>query len=75
MISDDASPSPVIGKTKSELRGALDPSLYSPSSAEISFLKSQTGIRDDDELKEHVLNVQKEAWEVSFNSKFWLLLM
>ena len=45
--------------------GSLDPSLYSPTPQESAFLKSQTKIEDDEELKQHVLEVQKEAWEVS----------
>ncbi|KAJ7477715.1 hypothetical protein FB451DRAFT_1338814 [Mycena latifolia] len=31
---------------------------------ELSFLKSETGIHDDDELKAHILAIQKEALEV-----------
>ncbi|KAL5498070.1 hypothetical protein ACEPAH_3001 [Sanghuangporus vaninii] len=42
----------------------LDPSLYAPSQEEVDFLKSQTRIEDDEELKQHVLTVQKEAWEL-----------
>ena len=42
-----------------------DPSLYNPEPHEVEFFKSQTGIEDDEELKEHVIAVQKEAWEVS----------
>ena len=43
----------------------LDPSLYRPTPEEIAFYKSQTGIQGDEELKEHILAVQKEAWDVS----------
>ena len=43
----------------------LDPSLYDPSREEVDFLKSQTGIKNDEELKQHVLSVQREAWSVS----------
>ena len=42
----------------------LDPSLYNPTPEEVKFLKSQTKIEDDEELKQHVLAVQKEAWSV-----------
>ncbi|EJD05483.1 uncharacterized protein FOMMEDRAFT_17776 [Fomitiporia mediterranea MF3/22] len=42
----------------------LDPNLYDPTREEIDFLKSQTGITDEEELKQHVLAVQKEAWAV-----------
>ena len=43
----------------------LDPSLYNPQQHELEFFKEQTGIEDDEELKAHILAVQKEAWEVS----------
>ena len=43
----------------------LDPSLYNPEPHEIEFFKAQTGIEDDGALKEHVIAVQKEAWEVT----------
>ena len=42
----------------------LDPSLYEPTPEAVDFFKKVTGISDDDELKQHVLAVQKEAWEV-----------
>ena len=45
----------------------LDPELYTPEPHEIEFLKAQTGIEGDEELKKHVLTVQKEAWEVCFS--------
>ena len=32
---------------------------------QVEFIKSQTGIQDEDELKAHVLSIQKEAYEVS----------
>ncbi|KAI5120897.1 hypothetical protein M0805_002997 [Coniferiporia weirii] len=43
---------------------SLDPGLYAPLPTETAFLKGQTGIEDDEELKQHVLTVQAEAWEV-----------
>lgn len=64
MTSVNASEEPV--KTTSDVREALDPSLYAPSPEEVAFLKSQTGIQDDEELKQHILAVQREAWEVSW---------
>ena len=45
----------------------LDPSLYAPSREEIDFLKSQTKIEDEEELKQHVLAIQKEGWTVGPN--------
>lgn len=65
MTSVNASEEPV--KTTSDVREALDPSLYAPSPEEVAFLKSQTGIQDDEELKHHILAVQREAWEVSWH--------
>ena len=43
----------------------LDPNLYNPQPHEVEFFKAQTGIEGDEGLKEHVIAVQKEAWEVS----------
>ena len=45
---------------------ALDERLYDLSDEERSFLKEQSGIQDDDELKEHVIQVQTEAYKVDF---------
>lgn len=42
----------------------LDPSLYDPSPEQVAFFNQQTGIGSDEELKAHILSVQKEAWEV-----------
>lgn len=44
---------------------SLNPNLYSPTEDEVTFFKSQTGIESDEELREHILKVQKEAWDVS----------
>ena len=51
---------------------ALDERLYDLSDEERSFLKEQSGIQDDDELKEHVIQVQTEAYKVNFGkAKSW----
>ena len=42
----------------------LDPSFYNLDEEESSFLKTQTGIKDDQELKRHILEVQAEAYAV-----------
>jgi hypothetical protein len=42
----------------------LDENMYSLKEEEIAFYKQQTGIQDDEELKQHVLAVQKEAYDV-----------
>ena len=49
-------------------RQDLNPDFYNPSESEILFFKAQTGIKDDEELKQHVLKIQHEAWDVSYNS-------
>lgn len=43
---------------------ALDPSLYRPDPGQVAFLKQTTGIHDDELLKEHVLQLQKEAFAI-----------
>ena len=43
---------------------ALDERLYDLTDEERSFFKQQTGIRDDDELKAHIIDVQAEAYKV-----------
>ncbi|KAM6503843.1 hypothetical protein JOM56_000786 [Amanita muscaria] len=42
----------------------LDESLYSLDEEELAFFKSQTGIDDEAELKEHVLAIQAKAYKV-----------
>lgn len=47
----------------------LDENLYARLDAEdISFLKSQTGINDDEELRKHVLKVQADIYAVQNSS-------
>lgn len=45
-------------------RLSLDPSLYSLKGDELESFKQLTGIGDDEELKEHILAVQREAFAV-----------
>ena len=42
----------------------LDPSLYRLGDEEAAFFKESTGIQDNEELKQHILQVQKEAYAV-----------
>jgi hypothetical protein len=42
---------------------ALDPTSLNLSEQEAEFLKSQTGIRDDEALRNHIIEVQKKAHE------------
>ena len=47
----------------------LDPSVFQLNDTESEFLKEQTCIPDDQELRKHILRVQAEAWKVRFS---WL---
>ena len=42
----------------------LDENLYQLDEAGKAFMKTQTGIEDEEELKKHILAVQAEAYEV-----------
>ncbi|KAI0823143.1 hypothetical protein BC628DRAFT_620307 [Trametes gibbosa] len=42
----------------------LDRSLYSIDDEGLQFMKTQTGIQDTEELKEHVIAVQEEAYAI-----------
>ena len=42
----------------------LDPSLYKLGDEEAAFFKQSTGIQDSEKLKQHILQVQKEAYAV-----------
>ncbi|OAX39568.1 hypothetical protein K503DRAFT_769418 [Rhizopogon vinicolor AM-OR11-026] len=44
---------------------AVDASLYSLTSEEAAFFKTQIGIDDDDELKRHIMEVQAKAYKVA----------
>ncbi|GJJ13704.1 hypothetical protein Clacol_007960 [Clathrus columnatus] len=48
----------------------LDPSLYRITEDEAKFLKECTGITDDEELKQHILEVQAEAYALTGNSAY-----
>ncbi|KAL0954797.1 hypothetical protein HGRIS_003744 [Hohenbuehelia grisea] len=50
---------PLAGK-----RPQLDPSFYNLEEDEADFFKTQTGIEDDEELKEHILAVQAKAYKI-----------
>ena len=42
----------------------LDPNLYELNEEQSKFYKQLTGIDDDEEMKQHILAVQREAYEV-----------
>jgi len=50
--------------TEQGLGRALDERLYGLSDEERAFFKEQTEIRDDEELKTHILELQAEAYKV-----------
>ena len=50
----------------------LDPSIYE---ADVEFLSAVTGIKDYEELKEHVLKVQADAYAVRTFSVFRSILV
>ncbi|KAF8962729.1 hypothetical protein BDZ97DRAFT_1920297 [Flammula alnicola] len=47
--------------TDPALKPKLDPSLYSLRADELAFFKSLTGIRDEEEVKAHIMDVQAKA--------------
>lgn len=53
----------------------LDESLYKLDEEGFAFMKTQTGIDDEQELKKHILAVQAEAYEVGFNYFPFLTIM
>jgi len=53
----------------SDMKGTpLDPTLYALGTESLTFFKTITGIHDDDELKEHILSVQAQAYAVCAHS-------
>jgi hypothetical protein len=43
----------------------LDDQLYTLPPDALDYFKSQTGIQDENALKEHIITVQRSAYEVS----------
>lgn len=48
----------------------LDPSLYKLEGESLDFYKRETGIADEELLKEHILTVQRKAFEVSTDALY-----
>lgn len=42
----------------------LDDNLYIIGDVELAFLKEQTGLMDEDELKRHIISIQAKAYKV-----------
>src|ERR1700734_3635229 len=46
------------------------PDFYNPQPHEVAFFKQQTGIHDDELLKQHIMQVQAKAYKVYLTSLF-----
>ena len=46
---------------------SLNESLYQLTGTDLEFYRRETGIDDEEQLKQHVLRMQKKAFEVSWN--------
>lgn len=65
VLQSTTSSGPTTKKPHSDFIVApLDPSMYKLEKDEAAFFKQVTGIKDDEELKQHILRVQTEAYEV-----------
>lgn len=64
MSSTDTN-SKVVEPKHEEWSRSLDDKFYDPDPEALAFYKKETGIDDDEELKQHILRVQKEAFGVS----------
>ncbi len=49
-------------------RPGVDERFYILAEKEADFFKEQTGIQDDEELKEHIIKVQTEAYAVGVSN-------
>ena len=47
------------------LKSPLDPSFLVLGEDELAFFKAQTGIHEVEQLRQHILRIQKEAYEIS----------
>jgi hypothetical protein len=46
----------------------LNPDFYNPQPQDVAFFKQQTGINDDELLKQHIMQVQAKAYKVHLPS-------
>lgn len=66
VLMPSAEPAPQPGESQYSVSdGDLDESYYVLEPSEQEFLSGQTGIKDPDELKKHVIEVQKGVYSVS----------
>lgn len=54
-----------MAKLHAAIAAPLDDKLYRLDADEIAFYKAKTGIHDEAALKEHVVKVQQDAYQVS----------
>lgn len=53
------------GMKYNALKAELDESLYNLEDEEVKFVMQQTGLKDADEVKQHIIKVQHEVYAVS----------
>jgi hypothetical protein len=55
---------------KNDTKLPLDDSFYDLQGDELAFFQEQTGIKDEEELKKHIISVQEKAYEVGNLNRF-----
>ncbi|KZT67007.1 hypothetical protein DAEQUDRAFT_813157 [Daedalea quercina L-15889] len=58
------SPNPEMAKLHAAIAAPLDDKLYHLDPDEVAFYKQKTGIDDEAALKEHIVQIQREAYQV-----------
>ncbi|KAG5350701.1 hypothetical protein C0989_009628 [Termitomyces sp. Mn162] len=54
---------PMFDSSRESIKLPLDPTLYALDADELAFFQDQTGISDEQELKQHIVAVQEKAYE------------
>ena len=54
-----------MAKLHAHIGAPLDDKLYRLDAEEVAFYKGKTGIQDDLALREHIIKVQQDAYQVS----------
>ena len=67
-LSDSVDRLSVVFDKLGKPRPGLDESFYQLEDKEAEFFKQQTGISDDEELKQHITKIQTEAYAVSISN-------
>ncbi|KAI0639005.1 hypothetical protein C8Q77DRAFT_23448 [Trametes polyzona] len=63
-VGQGNSPAPAVKPQDIAKWYPIDESLYSLGEDELAFMKKQTGIEDEEELRKHIISVTKEAYAV-----------